>query len=199
VSIAESIAAASSRHATARRNPQRTSHLPSVQPGQLWLIEARPGGVLSAPARPAVAGANVVVYDRALAGALSDGLPLGTYAEAATEGLHDASLSRCVRFARDGWSVARILAAPASQRDRVAGIRSLAKQIAGDRPAADIAVTVIGELPDGICEPTHSKLDRLDLTVVTYPQDAHLTVVVDGVGSPGAARLQPVAGNGLAG
>jgi hypothetical protein len=199
VSIAETITAAASRRAAARSYPERTSHLPGVQPGQLWLIETSPGSVLSGPAREAVNSANVVVYDRTLAGALSDTLPLGTYAEAAMEGAHDASLLRCVQFARDGWSVVRILAAPATQRDRVASIRSLAEQISGDQPAADIAVTVIGELPDGICEPTRSKLDRLDLIVVTYPQDAHLTVVVDGVSSAGGARHQPVAGNGLAG
>lgn len=199
MSITETVTAASFHRAAVRRYPESTSRLPGVQPGQLWLIETTPGGVLSGPARDAVASANVVVYDRALAAALADALPLGTYAEAATEGAHDASLSRCVRFARDGWSVVRILAAPATQRDRVAGMRSLAEQIAGERAAAEIAVTVVGELHDGICEPTHSKLDRLDLIVVTYPQDARLTVIVDGAGSPGAARHPPVAGNGLAG
>ena len=199
MSVTETIAAAPSRPAVARRHPETTSPLPAVQPGQLWLIETAPGGALSDPARHVVDSANVVVYDRALAGTLSGALPLGTYAEAAAEGAPEASLSRCVRFARDGWSVVRMLAAPATQRDRVAGIRSLAEQVAGNRPAAEIAITVIGELADGICEPTETRLDRLDLVVVTYPQDARLTVIVDGVGNPGVARVQAVAGNGLAG
>lgn len=199
MSLTETIAAASSRPAGTRRHPQTTSNLPAVQSGQLWLIETAPGGALSDPARHVVDSANVVVYDRALARTLSDALPLGTYAEAAAEGAPEASLSRCVRFACDGWSVVRMLAAPATQRDRVAGIRRLAEQVAGNRPAGEIAITVIGELADGICEPTHTRLDRLDLVVVTYPQDARLTVIVDGVGSPGGARVQAVAGNGLAG
>ncbi len=146
MSVTETIAAAPSRPAVARRHPETTSPLPAVQPGQLWLIETAPGGALSDPARHVVDSANVIVYDRALAGTLSGALPLGTYAEAAAEGAPEASLSRCVRFARDGWSVVRMLAAPATQRDRVAGIRSLAEQIAGNRPAAEIAITVIGEL-----------------------------------------------------
>ncbi|HEV2187988.1 MAG TPA: hypothetical protein VGR70_12315 [Stellaceae bacterium] len=200
MSIAEFISAAPPRRATTRRPPATLPKFPAVEPGQLWLIEASVDGAPSAPARHAVDSANVVIYDRALAETLSGSLPLGTYAEPAADGPPDRSAARCVRFARDGWSVARLLAAPATQRDRIAAIRRLVEELAGGEPPTSVAVTVIGELPDGICEPTETRLDRLDLVVVTYPQDARLTIVVEGAGGGiAAARPQAVAGNGLAG
>lgn len=199
MSIVELISTAPRRPATTRRPAETLPKFPAVEPGQLWLIEASADGAPSAPARHAVDGANVVIYDRTLTGTLSQTLPLGTYAELAADGLADRSAARCVRFARDGWSVARLLAAPATQRDRIAGIRRLVEELAGSQSPADVAVTVIGELRDGICEPTETRLDRLELVVVTYPQDARLTIVVEGASSISSARSQAVAGNGLAG
>ena len=199
MSIAELISAAPPRRAATRRPAATLPRFPAVEPGQLWLIEASSDGAPSASARHAVDGANVVIYDRALGGMLSDVLPLGTYAEPAADGPSGKSAARCVRFARDGWSVARLLAAPATQRDRIAAIRRLVEELAGSEPPASVAVTVIGELPDGICEPTETRLDRLDLVVVTYPQDARLTVVVEGASGIDAARVQATAANGLAG
>ena len=195
MSIAQLVSTAPQRQASAFPPAPTLAPMPAVEPGQLWLIEVSPGGGASALARHVVDSANVVIYDHAVADSLAARLPLGTYAERAGDG----SAARSVRFARDGWSVARLLAAPATQRDRVAGIRRLVEELAGGPAPADLAVTVIGELADGICEPTETRLDRLDLVVVTYPHDARLTVIVGGLGAPGAARAQNVAGNGLAG
>lgn len=174
---------------------------PQIEAGQLWLIEAPAEVAPNSGARHAVDGANVVIYDRALADTLSDALPLGTYAEpgASTDQANDPAAARAVRFACDGWSVARLVPARPTQRQRIVRVRRLVEELAAVKPAADIAVTVYGELADGVCEPTETRLSRLDQVVVTYPRDARLTVVVSGINGQLAARTQSVAGNGLAG
>jgi hypothetical protein len=148
--------------------------------------------------------ANVVIYDRDLAEAVAAILPLGTYAEPAAPAgeFGDPTALRAARFAADGWSVVRLVAARASQRDRVGRIRRLADALAATPAQTDLAATVYAEAGDGVCEPTETRLSRLDLVVVTYPRDARLTIVIqpsaDAVATAGP-RLRAVAGNGLAG
>jgi hypothetical protein len=87
--------------------------LPSVQPGKLWLVEfplTEP--VLSPLEYRALTTANVVIYDRSLEKAVARALPLGSYAEPATPG--HAGWERAIRFARDGWSVAKLVDVAAS-------------------------------------------------------------------------------------
>lgn len=97
----------------------RSEALPrNLLPGQLWRVEAPIGAAASAPLRRVLAAANVVVYDRVLAPLVAAALPPGGYAEpaAAGDGATDPASERCTRFARDGWSVVRLVAAP---RERV--------------------------------------------------------------------------------
>ena len=87
--------------------------LPSVQPGKLWLVEfplTEP--VLSPLEHRALTTANVVIYDRSLEKAVARALPLGSYAEPAIPG--HAGWERVIRFARDGWSVAKLVDVAAS-------------------------------------------------------------------------------------
>jgi hypothetical protein len=86
-----------------------------------------------------------------------------------------------------------------TQRERIVRVRRLIEELAATKPASEIAVTVLGELTDGVSEPTQTQLSRLDQVVVTYPRDARLTFVVGGLNAHSAARLHAVAGNGLAG
>jgi hypothetical protein len=104
-----------------------------------------------------------------------------------------------VHFAGDGWSVARLVPARPTQRERIVRVRRLIDELATTKAASEVAVTVLGELSEGVCEPTQTRLNRLDQVVVTYPRDARLTIVVDGINRQTAARLHAVAGNGLAG
>jgi hypothetical protein len=201
VSIAE-LVTTNPRRQAAKRPPAATlSKFPAIEPGQLWLIEAAAGDTLSACARHAVEGANVVIYDRALAATLSNALPLGTYAEAGerTDEASDPAAARAVRFACDGWSVTRLVPAGPTQRQRIVRVRRLVEELAATKSAAEVAVTVYGELRDGVCEPTETRLNRLDQVVVTYPRDARLAIVVSGINGQVAARAQAVGGNGLAG
>jgi hypothetical protein len=202
VSIAELVTTTLRRQTVPHRAPPALPKFPAIEPGQLWLIEVAADGALSASARHAVDDANVVIYDRALAQTLSGAPPLGTYAEAgeSTDQANDRAAARTVRFACDGWSVARLVPAGPTQRQRIVRVRRLIEELAAAKPAAEVAVTVYGELKDGVCEPTETWLNRLDQVVVTYPRDARLTIVVSGVnGSLAAGRVQAVAGNGLAG
>ena len=201
MSIAELVTTNPQRQAAKRRPAAMLSKFPAIEPGQLWLIEAAAGDALSACARHAVEGANVVIYDRALADTLSNALPLGTYAEAGerTDEASDPAAARAVRFACDGWSVARLVPARPTQRQRIVRVRRLVEELTAVKPVAEIAVTVYGELSDGVCEPTETRLSRLDQVVVTYPRDARLTIIVSGIAGQLAARVQAVAGNGLAG
>ena len=147
----------------------------------------------------------MVIYDRVFADAVARALPLGGYAEpaASADEAGDPAAARAVRFACDGWSVVRLLLSRPTQRERIARVRRLVEELAATKAPGDVPVTVLGELGDGVCEPTETRLDRLDLVVVTYPRDARLTIVVGGagggIGGDAAARLYAVAGNGLAG
>jgi len=168
---------------------------PAIQPGQIWLIEPQ---AASGPCRHhAVDGANVVIYDRALSDRMAQALPLGTYAEPAPE-LPAAAAARCVSFARDGWSVARLLPARLPQRERGARVRSLVDALAASLVPGGLAVRVFAEAKDGICETPATRLDDLARLVASYPRDARLTIVVDALDA-GAAHPHAVAANGLAG
>ena len=82
--------------------------LPSVDPGQIWLIEHDPSAVLGALDRAVLSRANVVLYDRVLAALVSQALSIGAYAEPlpATVPLAGPAIAaRALEFAIGGWSV----------------------------------------------------------------------------------------------
>src|SRR5579864_2367798 len=151
MSIAEFISTAPQRQAVAPRPTPTLVKFPAVEPGQLWLIEAPVDAQPSTAVRHALDSVNVVMYDRALAGALSGALPLGTYAEAAADGLADPSAARCVGFTVDGWSVVRLMAAGLPQRQRTGSVRALAAALIAAKAPGDLAVQIFAGT-DGICE-----------------------------------------------
>jgi hypothetical protein len=205
VSISEIILAEPPATALRRqREPAALPTLPDVAPGQLWLVEASAvDGAPSAPARHAVDGANVVIYDRALAPLLADMLPFGSYAEPAPvgegagDGSGDAAAARCVRFARDGWSVARLLPSRLPRRERAARVRAFVDELAAAKAPGGLRVTVLAEAADGICERADASLDGLGDIVSTYPRDSRLTIVIEAFGD--RVAVYAVAANGLAG
>src|ERR1700720_3416545 len=88
--------------------------LPSVDPGQIWLIEHEPSAVLGALDRAVLCRANVVLYDRVLAALVAQALPIGDYAEPlpATVPLAGPAIAaRALEFAIGGWSVVQLVAA----------------------------------------------------------------------------------------
>jgi hypothetical protein len=171
--------------------------IPAVTPGQLWLIELPVGSTLSAPARHVLDGADVVIYDRALTGMVANALPLGTYAEPAARS--DASPSRCVRFARDGWSVARLLPAGLPQRARTRQVQDVVDELAAARVAGRLPVSILAESADGSENRFQTRFDDLASTVAYHPSDALLAIAIDAFGVAAPTRLHAAAANGLAG
>ena len=197
MSITEIIPAANfAGTAPRRQGAAAPPTLPAVAPGQLWLIEVPAAGALPAPARHALDGINVVIYDRALADAVAGGLPLGGYAEPAAA--HEAAASRCVHFARDGWSVARLLPAGLSQRERTRRTQDFVDELASAKVLGGLRVQIVAEDADGIAEQFEARFDDLASIVALHPRDTRLAVVIDAFDG-GATRLHAVAANGLAG
>jgi hypothetical protein len=202
MSLADSIVTASSPVVALRgRAPRETPALPDIGPGQLWLVEVAAGSPPSRWLCRLLDEVNVVLYDRALTDLVAESLPLGGYAEPAASGdeQDDRAASRAVRFAFDGWSVARLVLAQPTQRERVLRARRLADELAAGRAFPEVDVIVRGELSDGVCEQTQTRLNRLDQVLVSYPRDARLTILVNRLNNHAAAQLHAVAANGLAG
>jgi hypothetical protein len=176
-----------------------TPSLPAVAPGQLWLIEAAADGAeLHALSRHALDDANVVIYDRSLADRVSLALPLGTYAEPAPA-RSDAAASRSVHFARDGWSVVRLLPARLPSRERTRRVQDIVDELAAAKVAGRLPVTIVTHGADGVEERIEARFDDLASIVASHPRDTLLTIVIDAFAGAGAARLHAVAANGLAG
>ena len=91
---------------------------PAVLPGQVCLIEHDPDSALSVPDRDALAQANVVLFDRALAPLVIEVLPLGTYAEP-LPAASSALSPRALEFAAEGWGVVQLVAASPARPARL--------------------------------------------------------------------------------
>jgi hypothetical protein len=104
------------------RDNQYSGARTTVKPGQIWFIEHSSARVLFPSDCAVLTGADVVIYDRALAPVIASVLPLGTYAEPMPlDALHagPAISSRALGFAVDGWSVAQLVETHADRRSRL--------------------------------------------------------------------------------
>lgn len=180
------------------REVESSPAMPEVTSGQLWLVELPAGSPPGGTARHVFDGANVVIYDRALADTVALGLPLGTYAEPAPA-KSDAAAARAVQFARDGWSVVRVLQPRAGQRERTRRVQDIVDELAAAKIAGQLPVTILTHSPDGTDERIDARFDDLASIVAAHPRDTLLAIVIDAFGDAGAARLHAVAANGLAG
>ena len=180
------------------RDPAPLPTLPVLAPGQLWLVELPAGAEPSAAARHALDRANVVIYDRALADIAARALPLGSYAEPAPA-KSDAVAARSVHFARDGWSVVRLLPARVAPRERTRRVQDIVDELAAARIAGGLPVTIATESADGVTERIEARFDDLVSIVASHPRDTLLAIVISAFAGAGTARLHAVAANGLAG
>jgi hypothetical protein len=177
--------------------PAALPPLPDVVPGQLWLIELDAACPMPVAAHQVLDRANVVIYDRILGDMVAQGLPLGGYAEPALGA--EPAAARSVRFARDGWSVARLLPAGLSPRERTRRVQDIVDELAVSGAAGRLPVTILAEAADGIEERLDVRFDNLAAVVASYPRDTRLTIVIDAAAGGPAVRLHAVAANGLAG
>jgi hypothetical protein len=172
--------------------------LPVVTPGQLWLVELPAGTEPSLAGHHALDGVNVVIYDRTLADIVALALPLGTYAEPAPA-RSVAAAARSVHFARDGWSVVRLLPARLASRERTRWVQDIVDELAAAKVAGNLPVTIVTTSADGVQERIEARFDDLASIVASHPRDTLLAIVIDAFAGAGVARLHAVAANGLAG
>ena len=170
---------------------------PVIVPARLWLVQMPSDGAAPAPIRHAIDVANVVIYDRTLADAVAGALPIGNYAEPA--GQNKATAARCVRFARDGWSVARLLPARLPQRERTQRVRDIVDEFAAEKITGRFPVTIMAVAMDAIEERFEARIDDLIAIADSYPHDTILAIAINAFGEGTAARFGAVAANGLAG
>ncbi len=166
-----------------------TPPLPRLRPGEVWMVElAAEGGTLSPLEEYALGAANVVIYDRDLAPVVAAVLPLGGYAEPAATG-DEAAGERCLRFAIDGWSVVRAIAAgtPADRDERFWRLRERLHAAAG---AAPRVATFANADASAVGTPIEHAL---------VAGEGRLTVVFGAVGIGNGPQLCAVSSNGLAG
>lgn len=124
---------------------------PTVQPGEIWLIEQRSAAAICPLDRGALAGANVVLYDRALAPLVARFLPIGSYAEPLSRNAQAAGSAispRALEFAAGGWSVVQLVEARPGRRERMQEAAEALTPIggAGDLPVLLVAKTALGRV-----------------------------------------------------
>src|SRR5215469_7871635 len=147
------------------RDYQSTWLSPTVDPGQIWLIEQNSESPLCAVDRNALTNVNAVIYDRVLAPVVAEVLPIGGYAEPLPVVRHatgPAISPRAVELAAEGWSVAQLIQPSSGGRSRlhvlppalvragVAGdlpIRVIAKAAADRRRMLDVGLPELAEIP----------------------------------------------------
>src|SRR5579862_8084504 len=118
------------------REDHRSPQLPTLGPSQLWVIEQARATALSELDRDALTSANVVIYDRSLAGVVAGVLPLGGYAEPLSfscQASGRALSPRALQFAADGWSVVQLVEATPCWRERLQQAQSELPQASGVR------------------------------------------------------------------
>jgi hypothetical protein len=145
-----------------------------------------------------------VIYDRALAPTVARFLPLGGYAEPVTssDGQSRAGSERCVRFVRDGWSVARLFyPSLLSGRERLDKIRQLSHRLLTMEMPADLPVQIFVSAGRGRYERNETRLCRLDAVIAAHAfvRSSTFTIVLDAADTGGAPRFSVASANGLAG
>ena len=179
------------------------AELPATRPGQLWLVEFPATVPEFAPLEyRALSEANFVTYDRTLAPIVARLLPLGGYAEPATssDGQSGPESERCVRFVRDGWSVARLFD-PGFQfgRERLDKIQQLSHRLLTIETLADLPVQIFVSRGHGRYERNETRLSRLDAILATSVPSATFTIVLDMADTGVTPRFSLASANGLAG
>jgi hypothetical protein len=176
---------------------ERERALPAVEPGQLWLVEICPDFGLSAAERHLLSSANVILYDRTLSDEVAALLPLGGYAEPAPlpDGLHD--IERSVRFALDGWSVARLIDASHRRPSREARLRAVVDRLYAGGAGGQLPVRIFADAGSRSFFSDQTRLATLDPDTVAA-RNERLILVFDEV-ALSRVPTYSIAANGLAG
>ncbi len=173
--------------------------LPTLMPSQLWVIEQAPATALSELDRDALTSANVVIYDRALAGVVADLLPLGGYAEPLSFSCQAAGRAlspRALQFAADGFSVVQLVEASPCWRERLHQAPRELSQVGGRGIAA---VRLIAKQGAERYQELGADLDHMPELADEVDRADPMTVIFGPIAAGGTAQLYPFTANGLAG
>jgi hypothetical protein len=178
------------------------SLLPSIKPGQLWVVEHSSTDLHMSPlGHRTITAANVVIYDRALYPMVAANLPLGGYAEPASppDGPPDKAFDRCIRFARDGWSVVWLVDHRPPHDARRRRIGRLIDRLIGAGCPPSQSVSLFVNANSSIMQQTETELDRLGIVIEATTSEDCLAIVFAAVGAGAAPHLHAISSNGLAG
>jgi hypothetical protein len=171
----------------------------TVQPGQIWLIEQNSTTALSPRDHEALTGANVVIYDRALAPLVARFLPVGSYAEPLSHAAQAAGSPispRAIEFAAGGWSVVQLVEACAGRHQR---LRDAAEALTPLGGAADLSVLVIAKSHAGRERSRDASLPNLSTLLDEFADDDPLTLIFGPLDVRYPLQTQAFTANGLAG
>jgi len=194
--------------AMASRLPQDVSLSSAMMPADfsndaalLWLFEATPiEPNLSPLVRQAIATANVVIYDRALAAIVAAALPLGDYAEpaASSSAAPDRTIERCLRFVLDGWSVVWLADRNNSMGQRVRRICQMSEPWAARNVPDDLPVLLFTDADGGRYRRVETQIGALDAELFAAGASG-LAIIFSAVAMAAGRGLRAVMSNGLAG
>ena len=177
------------------RDPESPT-LPTLRPSQLWVIEQAPTTALSELDRDALTNANVVIYDRALAGVVAEVLPLGGYAEPLSLSCQAAGRAlspRALQFAADGFSVVQLIEASPCWRER---LQQAPREVSD---AGIAAVRLIAKHGAERYRELAADLDHLPGLADEVDRGDPMTVIFGPIAVRGTAQHYPFTANGLAG
>jgi uroporphyrin-III C-methyltransferase len=143
--------------------------LPDLQPGSIWLVGAGPGdpGLLSWLAVHALRTADAVVYDPAIEPEILATIGDDCFRQAAGPD-RGGAIRRCIKLARDGWRVVRLVAGdPFERRDAVAEANAIAEAGLPFRVVPAVSPPIAGLSYAGVPlthRDTNSAVCLLDLT-----------------------------------
>jgi hypothetical protein len=177
-----------------RENPR--SQPSTIEAGQIWLIEQQATTGLCPLDRGAVTGANVVLYDRALAPLVAAVLRIGSYAEPLPLNAREAISPRALAFAADGWSVVQLTEPCAGRRARLQGPAQALIPLAG---TGELPVQVIAKSAGARGRRRDGCLPRLALLIGELGDDDQLTLVFGPLAIRAPAHSHAFTANGLAG
>jgi hypothetical protein len=133
-----------------------------------------------------------MIYDRSLDAIVAQALPLGGYAEPAAE---TKTVQRCVQFARDGWSVVRLINRQTLAIRRVAHLRDLAQSWQKAAATHQSAVFLAAGNSEGARRATSA--GDIDRELAATIDQGNLTVVFTATGAVPTYAATPA--NELAG
>src|ERR1051326_2860145 len=173
-------------------DPRQAPPLPTLRPRQRWLIELGPVAALCGLDRNAIISANVVIYDRPLAGVVAEVLPPVSCAEPLSFPCQESGRAlspRALRFAAEGWSVVQLVEASPCWRAR---LQQAPGEWSGATDAEDAVVRRIAKQGAERYQELRADLDNVDHS---HP----MTVIFGPIAPPSAAPPYPFTANGLAG